>query len=186
MANPSWDCRGLGFNGALHGADHLQVPEGWAWGPLLPPGKSRKNPGSRWWFSKFCSLLEGSLAKPLIEKVTFGVSGIKICAVWHVCVLVFRQSLLWTRRKTESTQQRLCSSPSTCRGSTLLCRWDLLGQLWQGKLEKHSVDFLFLQVIAACRSFLVVRPILSNLISQEHSEQKSLWQIKQIIILILV
>lgn len=38
VANPSWDCGGLGPNGALHGADHLQVPEGWAWGPLLPPG----------------------------------------------------------------------------------------------------------------------------------------------------
>lgn len=45
VADPSWDCGGLGPHGALHGANHLQVPEGGARGPLLPPGKNVASQG---------------------------------------------------------------------------------------------------------------------------------------------
>ncbi len=48
-----------------------------------------------------------------------------MCYLFSVC----RRSLLWTHQKTESTQLRSCSSPSTYRGCTSLCRWDMLALL---------------------------------------------------------
>ena len=47
MAHPSRYCRGLGPDGALHGAGHLQIPQGGARGPLLPAGQSSGEPEAR-------------------------------------------------------------------------------------------------------------------------------------------
>ena len=57
MAHPSWHRGGLGPDGALHGAGHLQVPEGGARGPLLPAGQSSRQPEA----GRHFLLLSGSL-----------------------------------------------------------------------------------------------------------------------------
>lgn len=42
VADPSWDGRGLGSDGEVYGADHLQISSSWTWRPQLPHGTNTR------------------------------------------------------------------------------------------------------------------------------------------------
>lgn len=91
---------GLGPDGEVHGADHLQVSAGRAWRPLLPVGEDTTRP-------------------PVLP-----VFMMKTVLTIETCASLSRRSLLWTRQRTVSTQLRSCLSPSTSRVSTSPFRCD--------------------------------------------------------------
>lgn len=130
VADSSRDRGGLGPDGALHGADHLQVPEGRAWGPLLPPGRKLRMDINKTLFSSpefqhfsLCRCRRSALCWPVCNMT---VVGYRACISERYFLSFPRRNLLWTHQRTASTRPRSCLSPSMFRGSTSLCRWETL------------------------------------------------------------